>query len=89
MKKIFIIGIPLCWFIIHWIVPRIYVPMCVPRGLYGFVQSMFLTDAPHCVALRYLINISCFNINYVWVSIGTAIVGYATTNLNAQKPKQV
>lgn len=89
MKKIIIVVFPLIWFVVHWVVPRVYVPLCVPSGIYGFVQSLFLTDAPHCVALRYLMNMSCFNINHAWISIGTAMLGYATTSWGVQRPKIV
>lgn len=89
MRKTIIFLLPILWFVVHWVVPRIYVPLCVPSGIYGFIQSMFLTDSPHCVALRYMVSISCSNINYAWIALGSALLGLMPTNWDVQRPKML
>lgn len=89
MKKTLILLLPATWFVVHWVAPRVYIPLCTPNGMYGFIQSMFLTTSPHCVALRYLISVSSFNINYAWLTLGTSLIGYASTHWNVQKPKMM
>mgnify|MGYP006104048507 FL=1 len=87
MRKLIILLLPAVWFVVHWIAPRIYIPLCVPDGMYGFIQSLFLTTSPHCVALRYVVSMSCFNINYAWMTLGTTLMGYMSTHWDVQKPK--
>jgi len=86
MKKNIIILLPTIWFIVHWIVPRIYIPLCVPKGLNGFIQSMFLTTSPHCIALRYMMTLASFNINYAWISLGTVVLSFLFKTCNVQRP---
>ena len=88
MKKTIVMLFPTIWFVIHWIIPRIYIPLCVPNGVYGFIQSMFLTTSPHCVALRYMMNVASFNINYAWISLGTVVLTFLFNTCNVQRPIQ-
>ena len=79
--------LPVVWFIVHWIVPRIYISLCVPQGFGGFIQSVFLVSSHHCVAMRYMVSIACFNINYIWLTLGTTLMGYLSTRCNVQTTK--
>ncbi len=87
MRKSLMLFLPIVWFTVHWIVPRVYVALCAPHGIYGFFQSIVLSTSPHCEALRYTLSIASYNINYTWITWGTAILGFMSTNWNVQKPK--
>jgi len=36
----------------------------------GFIKSIFVAQAPHCIALRWIIYNGGLAINSMWVSIG-------------------
>ncbi len=73
--KIFISvsGIYLIWIFLHYFASHLYVRLCVPKSLYGFVVSPFLTATPHCQGLRWIIYNGANTINNMWVIIGTWI----------------
>ena len=88
MNNKFIIIVAVTWLVIHWIVPRLYIILCAPNGIYGFLQSLILSTSPHCEALRYILTISSFNINYIWITLGGLVFTYFSKLMNVQKPKQ-
>lgn len=87
MKNIFIkFIIPfIIWSIIHWIIPRLYIMYCTPSNFYGYLQSLFLTSSSHCKLLRYSLNLSCFNINYLQITFAYFILDILYNNYNVQK----
>ena len=48
------------WSSLHFFIPRIYINICVPSSLYGFILSPFKAFSPECIALRWL-NDSAIN----------------------------
>lgn len=59
------------WTLAHYISPHIYVKLCVPATITGFLLSPFMVPAPHCQALRWLIYQGGNVIVATWVLIGT------------------
>lgn len=66
-----IISIYFLWVCLHYFASHIYSEICVPRTIYGFLISPFLTLSPHCQALRWVIHNSASFINNAWILIGT------------------
>ena len=61
------------WILLHYISSHLYVYFCANLSVYGFVTSVFVTQAPHCVALRYIINTGGTTITMMWIALGTYI----------------
>ena len=59
------------WNLVHYICPHIYVRLCVPATLNGFLLSPFIAPAPHCQSLRWLIYHGGNNIVTMWLLFGT------------------
>jgi len=66
-----IAGIYLLWILLHYTASHLYVKLCVPYDLTGFLISPFLTSTPHCQGLRWLIYNGATMINNMWVVLGT------------------
>jgi len=74
--KIFIniSGIYLVWIFLHFIASHLYVRLCVPNTLIGFLLSPFMTATPHCQGLRWVVFNAANMINNMWVILGTWIM---------------
>jgi hypothetical protein len=40
---------------LHYIIPHVYVYFCVPLTIVGAFMSPFISQSPHCIALRYVL----------------------------------
>jgi len=61
----------LCWIIIHYIASHLYIKLCAPLTIYGFIISPFLTLTPHCQAIRWVLYNGAGVINNMWVIFGS------------------
>ena len=86
MNRILVIS-SLLWIILHYIIPHIYVKLCVPLTPLGFIQSIIISTTPHCEALRYTLYVSGDNIKYMWITIGTCVISFISNRLSARIPK--
>lgn len=41
-------GIYLLWIFLHYVASHLYVKLCVPNTIIGFIMSPFMTSTPHC-----------------------------------------
>jgi hypothetical protein len=64
-----IAGIFILWIILHYVASNLYPRFCAELSILGFIKSIFVTQAPHCVALRWVINNGSNVINSMWASI--------------------
>jgi len=64
-----IAGIFILWIILHYIAANLYPLFCAELSIIGFIKSIFVTQIPHCVALRWVINNGSNIIHSMWVSI--------------------
>ena len=64
-----IAGIFILWIMLHYVASNLYPRFCAELSILGFIKSIFVTQAPHCVALRWVINNGSNVINSMWVSI--------------------
>ena len=67
----------MCWIVSHYIAAHLYVNLCVPATLYGFIASPMMTSLPHCQALRWLIYNGGATINHMWMVIGAYFANVA------------
>jgi len=66
-------GIYLLWICLHYFSSHLYVKLCVPNTILGFIMSPFMTATPHCVGLRWIVYNAAQMINNMWVFLGTWI----------------
>jgi hypothetical protein len=74
--KVFIniTGIYLVWIFLHYIASHLYVRMCVPSTVIGFLLSPFMTATPHCQGLRWVVFNAANMINNMWIILGAWIM---------------
>ena len=58
------------WIIAHYLAAHIYVKVCVPATLIGFITSPFTATSTQCVGLRWVINTGGTNICAMWTLFG-------------------
>jgi hypothetical protein len=68
-----ITGIYFIWIFLHYIASHLYVRMCVPNTVIGFLLSPFMTSTPHCQGLRWIVFNAANMINNMWIILGTWI----------------
>lgn len=66
-------GIYLLWIILHYIAAHLYVKLCVPNTVIGFLISPFMIATPHCQGLRWIVYNAANIINNMWILIGSWI----------------
>jgi hypothetical protein len=73
--KIFIkvSGIYLLWIFLHYIASQLYIELCVPKSIMGFLISPFMTATPQCQGLRWVVYNAANIINNMWILLGTWI----------------
>ena len=62
-------GIFVLWIVIHYAAANLYPVFCAETSVVGFIKSIFVAPAPHCVALRWVIYNGGNVINSMWSSI--------------------
>ena len=68
-----IFGIYLIWILLHYFASHLYVKLCVPNTMYGFIVSPFLVATPYCTGLRWLIYTGANTIHNMWILFGSWI----------------
>jgi hypothetical protein len=66
-------GIYLLWILLHYFASHLYVKMCVPNTVIGFLMSPFMTATPHCQGLRWIVYNAANMINNMWIICGSFI----------------
>jgi hypothetical protein len=66
-------GLYIIWIILHYTASHLYIKLCVPNTVIGFLMSPFMTATPHCQGLRWLIYNAAIMINNMWVLFGAWI----------------
>ena len=61
----------LCWIMLHYVSAHLYIYYCVPSGIYGFLISPFLVAAPHCRAIRWILQSGGAMMDNMWLVFGT------------------
>jgi hypothetical protein len=66
-------GIYLLWICLHYISSHLYIKICVPNTVIGFIMSPFMTATPHCQGLRWIVYNAANMINNMWIILGAWI----------------
>ncbi len=66
-------GVYLLWIILHYFASHLYVKLCVPNTVIGFLMSPFMTATPHCQGLRWVVYNAANMINNMWIICGSFI----------------
>ena len=66
-------GLYIIWIILHYTASHLYIKLCVPNTIIGFLMSPFMTATPHCQGLRWLIYNAAIMINNMWILFGAWI----------------
>ena len=56
---------------IHYTAAHLYVRLCAPLTVYGFITSPFITVMPYCQGLRWALYNGGLTISNMWVLMGT------------------
>jgi len=62
----------------HFTCVHLYTFFCTPKTLVGFLMSPFMTQAPHCVGLQWIISYTHKAIQSMWITFGTGCIGLLT-----------
>lgn len=74
-------GIFILWIVIHYAAANLYARFCAELSFIGFVQSIFIAEAVHCIALRWVIYNGGLIIHTMWISLGIWITGKILINI--------
>jgi len=83
MMKYFIknvAGIYIGWIFLHWVAANLYPKYCAETSFWGIIKSAFVAPAPHCQAMRWVINNGGSMINHMWIVLGSWICGKLVAN---------
>lgn len=64
-------GIYILWMVLHFVSANLYVYYCAHMSLFGFLMSPVLASAPHCRAIRWVLNSGAHSIDAMWIVLGT------------------
>jgi hypothetical protein len=59
------------WIMLHFVASHVYINVCVPQTLWGFIISPFMSLTPQCQSLRWIIYNGGNVINNMWIVLGT------------------
>jgi len=63
-------GVYMLWILIHFGASHLYIKLCVPNTIIGFLISPFMTSTPHCQGLRWIAYNAANVINNMWTILG-------------------
>ena len=61
------------WVSLHYAASQLYIELCVPKTVFGFLASPFITSTPQCQSLRWVIYNGANMISNMWLVLGTWI----------------
>jgi hypothetical protein len=64
-------GLYILWMVLHFVSANLYVYYCAHMSLFGFLMSPVLASAPHCRAIRWVLNSGAQSIDAMWIVLGT------------------
>jgi len=64
-------GLYILWMVLHFVSANLYVYYCAHMSLFGFLMSPVLASAPHCRAIRWVLNSGSHSIDAMWIVLGT------------------
>lgn len=74
-------GVFVLWILLHYGAANLYPKFCAEASILGFIKSIFIAEAPHCIAMRWVIYNGGSIIHTMWISIGLWVTGKLFTNI--------
>jgi len=81
-------GVFVLWICLHYVAANLYPSYCAETSLSGFIKSIFVAQAPHCIAMRWVIYNGGIAINSMWISIAIWISSKLLRNLTINNDKK-
>jgi hypothetical protein len=72
------------WICLHYVASHLYIYLCVPKTVWGFIASPFMSITPQCQVLRWIIYNGANMINSMWIILGSWISSLLLSNLNIE-----
>lgn len=66
----FVTLVYISWIVAHYVASHMYVKLCTPATLAGFLMSPFNASSPQCIAIRWVICKGGNNIGMMWLLLG-------------------
>lgn len=73
-KIVQLILVYLAWIAAHYAGAHLYVYICVPKTVWGFILSPISVASPHCQGLSWFMYNSSLTICNMWLLLGAWIV---------------
>lgn len=70
------------WIVLHFVASHLYIYVCVPQTLWGFLISPFMSVTPQCQSLRWIIHNGGNVLNNMWVILGTWVGSLLLSGIN-------
>ena len=68
-------------FIFYWMSMQMYSQFCIPKGVYGLIETFFTLGSPVCQFLNYVqYNLSTQYVK-IWGAAGIALIGWSVAKL--------
>lgn len=74
------------WTGVHHLAVNVYQYSCTPRSITGFALSAFMMSAPHCHALRWVMNAGATYVINTWTLVGTLLAGEICRDFIVKSP---
>lgn len=75
-------GVFVLWIVLHFIAANLYSMFCAELSIIGFFKSIFVSETPYCIAMRWVIYNGGNAINSMWISLGLWITAKMFKNYN-------
>ncbi len=62
------------WIIVHHVASNLYVKLCTPNTILGFIVSPLMVNTPQCVGLRWVVVHGSSAISTMWTMAGLWII---------------
>jgi len=59
---------------IHYVSIHLYMYLCTPKTIRGFMMTPFIVPAPHCQSLIWVIQYTNGHIVNMWILLGTFLL---------------
>ena len=69
-----VFGVYLLWIALFYSASHLHTYYCTPKGIFGFISTPILIQAPHCVSFRWIISTGTTNINMFWTILAGLLV---------------
>ena len=70
---------------LHWLLIHLYISLCAPRTVYGFITSTVTLGSPLCQFINYIQFELAKHYIHLWAGAAIAIITFITTRFTTYK----